>query len=224
MTSDPPLICLFDLDGTLTDPFPGISRSIAHALRELEVPVPGDDALRSWIGPPLLESFRQYFREMNLDRSESRALSLYRERFAAQGLYENSVYEGVPELLESLVTRGRRLFLATAKPLVFARKILEHFDLDRYFEASHGSELDGARTDKIELLTYIAETERLDLRGGAMIGDRHHDMTAACYHGMNAIGVRWGYGSERELLDAGAGQLVSGPRQLRRALLGHPGS
>lgn len=211
---------LLDLDGTLTDPFPGISRCIGFALGQLGAPVPEEDDLRSWIGPPLLDSFRHYFEHHGLPYSAHEALELYRQRFASTGLFENSVYPHIPELLASCASREIRLFLATAKPLVFARRILAHFRLDAYFSACHGSELDGRRTDKVELLQYIIDREGLDPGHSTMIGDRHHDMAAGRHHAMSTIGVTWGYGSEHELLDAGAEQLAATPRQLEHLLTG----
>ncbi|NNE04222.1 MAG: HAD hydrolase-like protein [Xanthomonadales bacterium] len=209
---------LLDLDGTLTDPFPGISRCVQYALEQLGTPLPPRENLRKWIGPPLLESFRIYFEQLNLAHSEHLALDLYRERFSSIGLFENAVYPGVPRLLESLQSQDLKLILATAKPVVFARRILNHFGLHTFFHACHGSELDGRRTDKVELLQYILDQESVDAGRSVMIGDRHHDMAAGRYHGMQTIGVTWGYGSGQELLDAGAGQLAASPGELNRLL------
>ena len=208
---------LLDLDGTLTDPFPGISRCILHALDLQGLPPLTSSQLRSWIGPPLLSSFSGYFEQ--LGRGDARlALAQYRERFSSIGLFENAVYDGVPQLLKNLNKSGFRLFLATAKPQVYAQKIIEHFELDSFLVKPYGSELDGQRTDKIELLAWITEQEQIKSADCIMVGDREHDMLAARYHSMAAIGVLWGYGSESELLDAGAQSLASGPAQLNEII------
>lgn len=220
MPAAPPIHVLLDLDGTLTDPFPGISRCIEFALQQMGAPVPDANSLRSWIGPPLLESFRAYFETTGGNFSEHEALELYRQRFSSTGLFENVVYPDIPELLAFWSSRKMRLILATAKPIVFARRILAHFELDACFVACHGSELDGRRTDKVELLQHIIDQEGVDARSSVMIGDRHHDMAAGRYHGMQTIGVTWGYGSEQELLNAGAEQLASTPWALQQLLPG----
>jgi phosphoglycolate phosphatase len=209
--------CLIDLDGTLTDPFKGISRCITYALELMEFPVPDNVALRQWIGPPLKTSFQHYFASRRGGDAD-RAVQLYRERFASVGLFENSVYEGIPALLEMLAGQSNRLVLATAKPTVYARRIIRHFELEQWFEGIHGSELDGRRTDKSELLQHIINQRGLFPAECVMIGDREHDMRAACSHGMNTVGVLWGYGTPLELLDAGAETLVASPSELMELL------
>jgi len=211
---------LLDLDGTLTDPFPGISACIIHALEQLNLPAPAPERLREWIGPPLLDSFRGYFQALGSGADEHRALEHYRARFSDLGLFENEVYPGIPEVLGRLQQAGLRLYLATAKPLVYAQRIVEYFGLDSYLQACHGSELDGTRSDKVELLQFIVAQERLDSAHCAMVGDRRHDMEAARYHGMQAIGVQWGYGCDRELLTAGAEILLARPEELADRLIG----
>jgi phosphoglycolate phosphatase len=209
---------LLDLDGTLTDPFPGITRCIAFALRELDLPVPDDAALCQWIGPPLKQSFERYFKLQGGGDAE-RAVSLYRERFSRVGLFENSVYEGIPDLLQTLDKNSVQLILATSKPLVYARRIIRHFGFDSWFKALYGSELDGQRTDKTQLLRYILEQERISACDCIMVGDREFDMFAAQAHGMGAIGALWGYGSSVELLQAGADMLASSPAELGKLLI-----
>ena len=198
----------------MTDPFPGISRCIVHALTELGLPIPDRDGLRRWIGPPLLDSFRDWFERKKIEADPDAALALYRQRFADIGLYENAVYEGIPEALDALVGAGHSLLLATAKPEVFARRIVAHFSLDRWLQQVHGSELDGRRGNKTELLQHILDEHGLDANLCMMIGDREHDMLAARHHGISAIGVLWGYGSEEELRASGAESLVREPQQL----------
>ncbi len=205
---------MWDLDGTLTDPGQGISRCIDHALTAMGLPVPDAEHLRRWIGPPLLHSFETYFDALGVNADPHRALSLYRERFSGPGMFENTLYPGTAMLLEHLKGRHHAMFLATAKPVVFAKPIVEHFRLGRWLDGVHGSELDGRRTDKVELLQFILDEEGLDASRCLMIGDREHDMLAARYHGMTAVGVLWGYGSRAELINAGAEHLVSKPQQL----------
>ena len=207
--------CLLDLDGTLTDPFIGISRCIAHALENLGHRVPADNELRSWIGPPLQLSFRAYLESRGGGDAE-RAVFLYRERFAATGLYENAVYPGLPEALADLKTRGFRLLLATAKPAVYARRIVDHFGLGALLDGVYGSELDGRRTDKTHLLAHLLAAENVHAGECIMIGDREHDMRAAVHHSMKSAGVLWGYGSARELLESGAERLLDCPADLRK--------
>jgi len=210
--------CLLDLDGTLTDPFIGISRCIGHALETLSVPVPDHEALKSWIGPPLRNSFELYLDSCGGGDADE-AVRLYRERFADIGLYENTVYNGITALLEGLYRRSVPLFVATSKPTVYAQQIVRHFELGRWFKAVHGSELDGNYSNKNDLLGYIVDQWSLDPAECVMVGDREFDMRAARHHGMAAIGVLWGYGSERELLEAGAESLVSSPDELHQLLI-----
>ena len=210
--------CLLDLDGTLTDPFEGISRCIAHALIALGYPVPESAELKSWIGPPLHDSFEQYFK-LHGGGDPGEAVRLYRERFANRGLYENQLYDGIPGTLQKLQRDGWVLMLATAKPTVYAKRIISHFGLDRWLHAVHGSELDGRLTNKTDLLEHIRVTHGLDPLRCTMVGDREFDMAAARHHEMKAIGVLWGYGSRIELQNAGAQALVSTPGELEDLLI-----
>ena len=198
-----------DLDGTLTDPFEGISNSIAHALGKLGQEKPADAELRRFIGPPLLETFE----ELVGSALAPRALGYYRERFSETGWRENAVYPGIHAALEALTAEGHHCFVATTKPRVFAQRIVEHFDLSRYFTAVYGSELDGKRTDKTELLEHAAR-QRSGNRASVMVGDRYHDIVGALNNGFRAIGVTWGFGTEDELRDAGAHCLAAAPEQL----------
>lgn len=182
------------------------------------LPVPDDSHMRKWIGPPLKQSFNSYLDSMGEDDSD-KALRLYRERFADIGMYENSVYEGIPELLEQLKGESVRLILATAKPSVYAQCIIEHFELDQWLDAVYGSELDGRRTDKVDLLGYLLEQQQLDPDECHMVGDREHDMLAARYHGAGAIGVLWGYGTPTELIESGAETLVGSPAELAEIII-----
>jgi phosphoglycolate phosphatase len=199
----------FDLDGTLTDPKPGITRSIQYALDKLgQQTIPTEDQLTWCIGPPLRASFVKLLGEASADL----AVSLYRERFSDIGLYENAVYAGVEDVLTALRQSGRRLFVATSKAHVFADRIIDHFDLRRHFERVFGAELDGTRADKSDLLAYALKTTSVDSSHAIMIGDRSHDMIGARNNGMQGIGVLYGYGSEQELIAAGASHLCATPR------------
>jgi phosphoglycolate phosphatase len=202
----------FDLDGTLTDPKPGITRSIQYALQKLGLPaIPTEDELTWCIGPPLRASF---VRLLGAEDHADRAVSLYRERFSDVGLYENAVYDGIAEVLTTLGQSGQRLFVATSKPHVFATRIVEHFGLRHHFEHVFGSELDGTRVDKSHLLEYALKTAAVDPSRTLMIGDRSHDMVGAKNNGMQGIGVLYGYGSREELLGAGARQLCATPQAI----------
>jgi phosphoglycolate phosphatase len=199
----------FDLDGTLTNPKPGITRSIQYALRKLDHPtMPTEDELTWCIGPPLRASF---VRLLGAETSADLAVSYYRERFSDVGLYENGVYDGIGDVLTSLRASGHRLFVATSKPHVFAERIIDHFGLRNHFERVFGSELDGTRVDKSHLLEYALKEALVDPAKTLMIGDRSHDMIGAKNNGMKGIGVLYGYGSRDELLDAGAHHVCATP-------------
>ncbi len=214
LTTGAASIC-FDLDGTLTDPKSGITRSIRYALERLGRAVPDEVELLWCIGPPLLGSFEKLLG----DKTEARdALALYRERFGDIGLYENELYPGVREALDALKATGRRLFVATSKPTVYAARIIEHFNLSPYFETVYGSELDGTRTDKTELLNWILEEAKLEPAQTSMVGDRRYDIIGARQNGMSAIGVLYGYGARSELVEAGAARLCARPGDLPAVL------
>jgi len=199
----------FDLDGTLTDPKPGITRSIRYALQKLDHPaIPSEDELTWCIGPPLRASF---VRLLGAETSADRAVSLYRERFSDVGLFENAIYEGIDDVLTALGNSGHRLFVATSKPHVFADRIIDHFGLRHHFERVFGSELDGTRVDKGDLLEYALNEAAVDPSRTLMIGDRSHDMVGARNNGMGAIGVLYGYGSKDELIGAGASHVCATP-------------
>jgi len=207
---------LFDLDGTLTDPREGITRSIAHALERMGTPPPPLDELTFAIGPPLRGSLGRLLACDDAERIE-RALAHYRERFADVGLFENAPYDGIVEALQAL-GGDARLFVATSKPQVYAERIVRHFGLHVHFVAVHGCELDGTREDKRDLLAHMVALHGLDPRHAVMIGDRGVDMRAGRHHGMRTLGVRWGYGSDAELREAGAHALADSPRDLVAAL------
>lgn len=195
-----------DLDGTLTDAAPGITRSIGHALTEMGLPSPGEGALRRYIGPALQEIFPE-LGVTDVDR----AIALYRERYTTVGLFENAVYEGAPEMMAALRDMGFHLALATAKPIAYAAKITAHFGLAPLMAAEFGSELDGARTDKRDLLAYCLEKTGADPAKSFMLGDRMHDARGALANGITPIGALWGFGDRAELEAIGCAAIGAAP-------------
>ena len=207
---------LFDLDGTLTDNYAGIAASIVHALARLDRPAPDVAALRACVGPPLRASFARLL-DTTAPEVIERAIGHYRERYADVGWRENVAYDGAGKALAALHAHGTRMFLCTAKPAVFATRIVRHFGFDRYLHGVYGADLDGTLDDKAALLAHLFACERLDPRTATMIGDRANDIRAAHTHGAHAVGVLWGYGSREELADAQA--LVATPAELVTLLL-----
>ncbi|XHR29539.1 MAG: HAD hydrolase-like protein [Chthoniobacteraceae bacterium] len=204
---------LFDLDGTLTDPFQGITRSIQYALEALGQPPPPAEALRWCIGPPLKKSFLTLLGPGSEADAEM-ALAKYRERFSSVGLYENAVFPGIAEMLEELCQSAHTLHVATSKPTVFAREIIDHFGLAKYFHSVHGSELDGTRSDKTCLIAHLLAHEGIPPQAALMIGDREHDMIGARQNQVAGLGVLWGYGTRDELEAAGAFACAASPGEL----------
>lgn len=193
---------LIDLDGTLTDPKVGITTSARYGLEKVGHPISEDTNIDWVIGPPLKASLAKILNVDADDTLAEQALMAYRERFAVTGLYENHVFEGVAETLAELKRRGYRLFLATAKPTVYAKQILEHFNLAQYFTEIYGSELNGDRTNKGELIQYILEQQGIQAEQCIMVGDCEHDIFGARHNGIESIAVKYGYGSEIELQQA----------------------
>jgi len=188
---------LFDLDGTLTDPREGITRSVQHALARLGIDEPDLQALEHFIGPPLLQCFMYSY---DFDEATAwQAVNHYRERFREVGLYENQLYDGVPELLQLLRGQQRTLYIATSKPTVFAEQIARHFGFAQHFKVIYGSELDGTRTNKVELIAHLLEQEQLPKDSTLMIGDRKHDLIGARSNGLHGAAVGYGFGSRDEL-------------------------
>jgi phosphoglycolate phosphatase len=209
----------FDLDGTLTDPKPGITGSIQYALEKLGRKAPSQDDLAWCIGPPLRASFVML---LGGEEHADRAVALYRERFGDVGLFENSVYPEIEGVLTKLSQSGFRMFVATSKPHVFARRIIDHFGLNPHFEHVFGSELDGTRVHKADLLAYALEQTGVVPSRSLMIGDRSHDVLGAKANGIDAIGVTYGYGSAEELIAAGVRHLCVSPRAVLDVILGAP--
>lgn len=192
---------LLDLDGTITDPRPGIIASYRHALTELGITPPPEADLLWVIGPPLRHSFPESGVPAHAVED---ALRHYRAHYRAGAMFDAPVYAGMPEALKTLQESGITLIVATSKPHVMARPILEHFGLDTHFHAIHGAELDGRNDDKGDLLAHIMAEESVDPARAVMIGDRKFDILAARRHRIANIGVLWGYGGAAELTEAGA--------------------
>ena len=206
---------LFDLDGTLTDSAPGIIRSVQYALNKYGIEAKDED-LRAFIGPPLVHSFQNRF---GFDHEKAlEAVGFYREYFTAGGMFENSVYPGIEELLRKLKRDGRRLVVATSKPELFSRQIIEHFGLEKFFDFIGGAAMDESRATKTEVLAYVLETLRADPETAVMIGDRRDDMEAAASLGTDRIGVLYGYGSKEELMKAGAKVFAETPEDIYRII------
>lgn len=208
---------LFDLDGTITDSEPGIIACVQHALRQFGIEVEDPKTLRPFIGPPLRDSFRDYF-HMTPEEAEQ-ATEFYRQRYAPIGKFECSVYPGIPQLLRRLHETGRTVILATSKPEGFAREILEHFDLLQYFDLIGGATLDGSRDTKEAVLQYILDSGRVpDRQDAVMIGDTKFDMIGAAAFSLPAVGVLYGFGSRQELEENGALFLARDAAELERYL------
>lgn len=208
---------LFDLDGTLTDPKMGITKSVQYSLKKFGIETENLDELVKFIGPPLRESYRRYY---NFSESDADlAVEKYREYFSDCGIYENIMYDGIDLMLENLNSNGRIIILATSKPHVYAEKILKHFDLYKYFAFISGAELDGKRSAKDELIRYAFEKCGIASPDTAvMTGDREHDIIGAKKTGIASVGVLYGYGSRSELSEAGADFIVSSVGELGNLL------
>lgn len=196
-------LILFDLDGTLTDPGLGITNAIIYALKNWNIEVEDRSTLYPFIGPPLVESFQKFYGFTPEQAQE--ALLKYREYFSETGLYENEVYEDIPELLETLKSAGFLLGVATSKPEEYSIRILEHFGLLEYFDFISGATMDEKRVKKSEVIAYAIDHFAIDNKDNIiMVGDREHDVIGAHENGLRCIGVLYGYGDEPELLEAGA--------------------
>ncbi|BCG60161.1 HAD family hydrolase [Paenibacillus sp. URB8-2] len=206
---------LFDLDGTLTDPKLGITKSVQYALAKFGIFEDDLDRLEPFIGPPLAHSFQEFYGFSEADAWQ--AVQYYREYFADRGIFENELYPGIPELLSMLTQRQAVLIVATSKPLVFAEKILKHFKLEHFFHAVVGSGLDGTLSDKSEIIKHILEQEDLEAAGAVMIGDRKHDIIGAHNNGISSIGVLYGYGSEAEMEAIGPTDCIHTVQELYEA-------
>lgn len=209
---------LFDLDGTLTDPKVGITKGLDIALKKVGIITEDIEELTMFIGPSLRKSFKNHY---NLDdETVVIAIEEYRKYYSTIGIFENAPYEGIDIMLSDLKKQGKKILLATAKPTVYAKQVLEHFDIYKYFDFIGGSELDGTRSEKKDVITYVIEECNItDIENAIMIGDRMHDITGARLNNMESIGVTYGYGDREELELAKANIIVDTVEELRNTIL-----
>lgn len=212
-------VILFDLDGTLSDPKVGITKSVQYALKEMGIIEPDIDKLDCFIGPPLQVSFTKYY---NFDEVKTlKAIDLYREKYKEKGMFENELYSDIPLLLKSLKEQGLTLVVATSKLTIFAEQILKYFNIDHYFQLIVGSNLDGTRTSKTEIIQYILKKyKEHNLSNFIMIGDRKYDIIGANNTEIDSIGVAYGYGSYEELSQSNPTYIAQNVNQLKDILMG----
>ncbi|CYU28880.1 HAD family hydrolase [Streptococcus suis] len=208
---------LFDIDGTLTDSGQGILNSVAYALEKMGIEEPDTANLNRFIGPPLYESFSRFY-QLNPEDTQS-AVDTFRVYFKEKGMFENQLYPGIIPLLEELRTAGKTLVIATSKPEIFAKQILEHFGIAHYFDVIAGASLDSSRISKADVIGYAINQLEAFPNNAVMIGDREHDIEGARMHQLPAIGVLYGYGSKQEFEKAGATMIVETVQDLKRVLL-----
>ena len=210
---------LFDLDGTLTNPEEGITRSIQFAImRAGRQPIDRTDLVK-YIGPSLRETFAILLGSESSVENIQQMVTDYRERYSETGWRENHIYPGIADMLNLLKSHGYRLYVATSKPHIYANRILEHFGLDQYFTGVYGSELNGVMDDKSELIANIVQKEELKVQDTIMAGDRKYDIAAALNNKILPVGVTYGFGSSEELSAAGAKYLVNTPSELGKIIL-----
>lgn len=209
---------LFDLDGTLTNPAQGITRSIQYALSSFGIIETNMDILLKFIGPPLTDSFKEFY---NFDDEQAaKAIDKYREYFVEKGIFENEVYDGIKELLDRLMESSKDIILATSKPTVFANQILEHFGMRKYFSLVVGSNLDGTRVNKTEVIEHVFEVKGDNAKEKAiMVGDRKYDIVGAQKVGIDVVGVLYGFGSYDELTSLSPTYIASTVHELGSILL-----
>jgi len=208
---------LFDLDGTLTDPKEGITKSIQYALESFGITDSDLDDLVKFIGPPIRPTFKEYY-GFDDEKTEA-AVEKFRERFLVKGIYENKLYTGIDTLLQRLYNEGKTLIVATSKPTIQAKVVLEHFNINKYFTFVSGSEMDGTRSDKAEVIKYALEQNHItDISNCIMIGDKKHDIIGAKKTNMKSIGVLYGYGTHEELTQAGADHIAKDVNELSKLL------
>lgn len=211
-------IIFFDLDGTLTNSKEGITKSVQYALSKLDIHEENLDKLEPFIGPPLMESFQKFY---GFDTKKAKqAVSYYREYFAETGIYENKLYPGISELLSELKENKKRLVIATSKPTVFTERILKHFDIYSYFELIVGSNLDGTRSTKSEVIEYaLSKLEGIKNEDIVMVGDRSYDIKGAVVNKIDSIAVTYGFGSQEEISDAKPNYIVDSVEELQNLLI-----
>ena len=209
---------LFDLDGTLTNPQEGITKCVQHALRAFGIEEPDLEKLIPFIGPPLIQSFMEFY---NMSEEDARkAVAVYRERFSTVGLFENFPYPGIADMLAELKAQGKILAVASSKPTIYVRRILEKFELAPYFNVIEGSNLDGTRVDKKEVIAEVlSQLDNPSADDLLMIGDRKFDVIGAREMGFGCVGVRFGFAAPDELEQSGAVYIADTVQDLHRYLL-----
>ena len=196
-------IILLDLDGTLTDPKEGITKSVQHALQAYGINEQDLDKLCPFIGPPLSDSFKEYYGFSEAQARE--AIGYFHEYFTKQGMFENKVYPGITHLLKKCREQGKKVILATSKPQIYAKQILKHFELAEYFDDIQGSSMDGSKIHKEDVIqSALSDNQITDMQEVLMIGDRKHDVLGSGKFGISCVGVLYGYGSREELETCGA--------------------
>ncbi|MEE0858689.1 MAG: HAD family hydrolase [Acutalibacteraceae bacterium] len=211
-------LILFDLDGTLIDSGLGITNSVIYALKKFNIEVEDRKTLYKFIGPPLHKSFESFY-GFSPEKAMT-AVEYYREYYKDKGIFEVTVYDGIKDLLKALKAKGKTLSVATSKPEVFAKQILEHIDIARYFDVVAGANLDGTRTNKAEVITYALESCGVtNLAKVLMIGDREYDVIGARNIGVDSVGVTFGYGSRAELEQAEATYITDNPCEILNVIL-----
>ncbi|WP_354001792.1 HAD family hydrolase [Clostridium neonatale] len=216
---------LFDLDGTITDSGEGITKAVQYALKHFGINVEDINELKKFVGPPLRDSYMKFY---NFDEEKAtEGIKVFREYYEEKGMFENSLYDGIVDVLKALKKSGKELIVATSKPEVHAKKILEHFNVDKYFTIIAGADFEETRVKKGDVIKYaldnlrntLNDNEVLNLSQVIMIGDREHDIIGAKENDIKAIGVLYGYGDVVELTQARALKIVSSPEELREILL-----
>lgn len=209
---------LFDLDGTITDSGEGITKSVQYALKSFDIKVENLGDLNKFIGPPLKDSFKKYY---NFDDEKAElGLKKYREYYSEKGIFENSLYDGIVDLLEKLKDNNKTIILATSKPEVYAKQILEYFKVDKYFRFAAGSDFEETRVKKGEVIKYaLKEAKISDLSKVVMIGDREYDIIGAKENNIKSIGVLYGYGDVVELTQARAEYIAKTPKEILKIVL-----
>ena len=209
---------LFDLDGTMTDPFDGLSKSVIYSCEKMGIAPPPLVEIRKFIGPPLIHSYMSF---LGFDETRAeQAIACYREYYNEKGIYENSVYEGIPEVLDALKQAGVTLSVATSKPDHFADIVLRHFDLLKYFDHVEAVTTHNAAIEKEHLVRSVLEKYNVQGKSQAvMVGDRLYDLNGANANGIDSIGVLYGYGDLAEMRQYGATYTAQTPQQILKIIL-----
>ncbi len=211
-------VVLLDLDGTITDPGEGIRKSIAYALEKFGIVGESDEALNRFIGPPLWKSFEKFYDFTKEDAQKG--VEYYRERYTEKGIYESTLIDGAKKLIMELKSKGKTVILATSKPEIFAKKVLEIYGLTKYFDFIGGATIDQSRSEKADVIAYALESANVsDKSEAVMIGDRDFDIIGAKINGIDSIGVNCGYGSTEEFIKAKADYVFNNMYELIKEII-----